>query len=79
MPVGPGQGCDPGKTVDRALVPGWGGDGCIQPNKYEGQNRPAPRMHHLGLTAASAMAVAGSAPYFLLFDNVRGLAGVDFQ
>ena len=27
---------------------GWGGDGRIQQNKFEGQDRPAPRMHSLG-------------------------------
>jgi hypothetical protein len=49
MPVGPEQGSDSGKADDRRLCLGGAAMAASKPNKYEGQNRPAPRSHHLGL------------------------------
>jgi hypothetical protein len=41
---GPPAGMQSGEGGWSALVPGWGGDGCIQPKQFEGQDRPAPRL-----------------------------------
>ena len=44
MSVGPGQGSDPGKMVGRHSCLGGAAMAASKPNKYEGPDRPAPRV-----------------------------------
>ena len=71
MPVGPGQGSDPGKMDDRPLRLGGAAMAASKKSINEGQDRPAPRMHPLGLCRREPPARARSHNAIIIAEDLR--------